>query len=116
MNDAVRAALRRLTGVTGVQGAMVVDAEAGVPVASDLAAGVPETALAALAGSLFRRTVEATTASGFGRVRTLQLESRSGHLVVAGSGPLMVVALAEPSAQLGMVRIEAGRAAGELSQ
>lgn len=116
MNDPVLAALRRLTRVRGVRGAMVVDAEAGVPVASDLAVGVGETALAALAGSLYRRALDATTASGLGRVRTLQLESGGGHLVVAGTGPLLVVALAEASAQLGMVRMEAGRAAGELSQ
>lgn len=116
MSDPVRAALHRLTRVTGVRGAAVVDAEAGVPVASELAVGVEETALAALAGSLYRRAVDATTASGVGRVRTLQLESAGGHLVVAGTGPLLIVALAEPSAQLGMVRMEAGRAAVELSQ
>lgn len=116
MNERVAAALRRLTRVTGVRGAMVVDAEAGVPVASELAVDVAETALAALAGSLYRRALDATTASGFGRVRTLQLESRSGHLVVTGTGPLLIVALTEPDAQLGLVRIEAGRAAGELSQ
>lgn len=116
MSDPVHAALRRLTRVRGVRGAMVVDAEAGVPVASELAVGVAETALAALAGSLYRRAMDATTASGLGRLRTLQLESGNGHLLVAGTGPLLIVALAEPSAQLGMVRIEAGRAAGELGQ
>lgn len=116
MSETVRAVLRRLTRVRGVRGAMVVDAEAGVPVASDLAVGVAETALAALAGSLYRRAVDATTASGIGRVRTLQLGSVGGQLIVAGTGPLLIVALAEPSAQLGMVRMEAGRAAVELSQ
>lgn len=115
MTDAVQLALRRLTRVAGVRGAMIVDAEAGVPVAAELAGGVEETALAALAGSLFRRTQDASTASGFGRVRTLQLESADGHLLVAGAGPLLVVALAERAAQLGMIRIEAGRAAGELN-
>lgn len=114
-DDPVRRALDRLTRVAGVRGAMVVDAEAGVPVASELATGVDETALAALAGSVFRRTQDASTASGFGRLRSVQLESRSGHLLVAGAGPLLIVALAEPSAQLGMVRVEAGRAAGELN-
>ncbi|MBW3552026.1 MAG: roadblock/LC7 domain-containing protein [Gemmatimonadetes bacterium] len=115
MTDAVRAALQRLTRVKGVRGAMVVDAEAGVPVASELETGVQETALAALAGSLFRRTQDASTASGFGRVRSLQLESAGGHLFVAGAGALLVVALADPAAQLGLVRMEAGRAAGELN-
>ena len=114
MNDVVQLALRRLTKVPGVRGAMVVDAEAGVPVASELAEGVEETAVAALAGSLFRRTLDASTASGFGRVKMLQLESPEGHLFVTGTGALLVVAIAEPAAQLGLIRIEAGRAAGEL--
>ena len=115
MSDPVERALRRLTRVTGVRGAMVVDAEAGVPVASQLAAGVEEMALAALAGSLFLRTQDASTATGFGRVRLLQLASKEGHLFVAGAGALLMVALADSSAQFGMVRIEAGRAAGELN-
>lgn len=115
MTDPVQRALDRLTRVLGVRGAIVVDAEAGVPVASELSTDVDETALAALAGSLFRRTQDASTASGFGRVRTLQLESEGGHLFVAGAGPLLVVALAESAAQLGMVRMETGRAAGELN-
>lgn len=115
MTDLVKVALQRLTKVGGVRGAMVVDAEAGVPVASELATGVDETALAALAGSLFRRTQDASTASGFGRVRILQLESGGGHLFVAGAGALVIVALAEPTAQLGLVRIEVGRAAGDLN-
>jgi predicted regulator of Ras-like GTPase activity (Roadblock/LC7/MglB family) len=90
--------------------------EAGVPVAAELAAGVKETALAAMAGSLFTRTADATRTSGFGGVRILQLDAGDGHVVVAGAGPLLVVALTEPAAQLGLVRVEAGRAAEELSE
>lgn len=108
--------LRRLTQVTGVRGAMVVDADAGVPVASELASGVGETAMAALTGSLFRRTSEASDGAGLGRVRVLQLEAEGGHLVAAGAGDLLIVALTEPSAQLGLVRVQAVRAARELSE
>lgn len=116
MTQEVTAALRRITGVRGVRGALVVDAEAGVPVASELAVGVQETAVAALAGSLYRRASDAALASAFGRVRTLQLESGEGHVVVAGAGPLLVVAVADSAAQLGLVRVEARRAAGDLSR
>ncbi|HSH45298.1 MAG TPA: roadblock/LC7 domain-containing protein [Longimicrobiales bacterium] len=116
MSVSVEAALRRLTRIPGVVGAMVVDSEAGLPVASELAAGTGETALSALAGSLFSRTSDASSASGFGRVRTLQVESREGHVIVSGGGPLLVVALAESAAQVGMIRVEATRVAGELSQ
>lgn len=114
MTDPVDSALRRLTRVAGVRGAMIVDAEAGVPVASELSGDVEETALAALTGSLFRRTMDAVTASGHGRVRTLQLEAERGHVLVAGAGPLLVVTLADSDAQLGLVRLETARAAGEL--
>jgi hypothetical protein len=114
MSETVNAALARLTRVAGVQGALVVDAEAGVPVASELAADVPETALAALAASLFRRTAEAVQAGGFGAPRTLQLEAKAGHIVVAAAGALFVVVLAEPGAQLGLVRVQVRRAAEEL--
>ena len=116
MNEAVNGILRRLTHVTGVRGAMVVDAEAGVPVASDLTAGVGEVAMAALAGSLYRRTTDASETAGFGPLGVLQLEAEQGHLLVAGAGDLLIVALTEPSAQLGLVRVQAARAAKELMQ
>lgn len=116
MSDMVAAALETLTRVEGVRGAMVVDAEAGVPVASQLATGVEETALAALSGSLFTRTADASRSAGYGSLRVLQLEAAAGHMVVAGAGPLLVVVLTEPDAQLGLVRVRAARAAGELRE
>ena len=116
MTEALARTLDRLTHATGVRGAMVVDAEAGVSVAAELAAGVDATTLAAMAGSLFKRTADASRSSGFGDVRILQLDAADGHVVVAGAGPLLVVALTEPGAQLGLVRVQAGRAAGELSE
>lgn len=115
MSDPVADALDRITRAPGVRGAMVVDAEAGVPVASELTAGIGDTALAAMAGSLFNRTTDATRSSGFGPVRILQLDAGGGHVVVAGAGPLLVVAMTKPGAQLGLVRVQAGRAAEELS-
>ena len=114
MSDPIARALARLTRADGVQGAMVVDAEAGVSVAADLTDDVQETALAALAGSLCSRTADAARSSGFGGIRLLQLDADAGHIVVAGAGPLLVVALTAPAAQLGLVRVEAARAAGEL--
>lgn len=116
MSDSLGAALDRLTRVTGVRGAMIVDAEAGVPVASQLATGVQETALAAMSGALFKRAAVASGSSGYGTLRVLQLEAMRGHMVVAGAGPLLVVVLTEADARLGPVRVQAARAAGELSE
>lgn len=116
MSDTLTAALDRLTRIEGVQGAMVVDTEAGVPVASRLTPDVQETALAAMSGALFTRTTGASESAGFGPLRELQLEGADGHVVVAGAGPLLVVALTEPDARLGLVRIEVREAAGELME
>lgn len=116
MTDVVLAAAQGLTRISGVRGAVIVDAEAGVPVASDVAAGVGETALAALAGSLFRRAADAAWATGQGRLQALQLDAAAGHLVVVGAGPLLIVVLTDRSAQLGLVRVQAARAAEELSR
>ncbi|NIP83745.1 MAG: hypothetical protein GWM90_32755, partial [Gemmatimonadetes bacterium] len=71
MSDGVERTLDRLTRVAGVQGAMVVDVEAGVPVASDLSAGLDETAVAAMAGSVYSRATEASRAAGTGDVAVL---------------------------------------------
>ncbi len=116
MNGVVERALIMLTRIDGVRGAMVVDTEAGVPVLSKLATGVPETALAAMSGLLFSQTVEASRSAGFGRLGVLQLQADRGHMVLAGAGPLLVVVLAEQDARLGLIRVQAARAAGELSE
>lgn len=114
MTDNLMETVRKLTRIPGSRGALIVDAEAGVTVASELAEGVAETALAALTGSLFRRTSEAARTSGQGRVRVLQLNAANGHLVVADAGPLLVAVIASASAELGTVRVQTARAAEEL--
>lgn len=114
MSDVVETVLTRLTRVAGVRGAIVVDAEAGVPVAADVAPGVPETAMAALAGSLHSQTRAASETAGVGALKVLQLEAALGHLLMVGAGPLLVVVLMEPGAQLGLVRVRLAHAAKEL--
>ena len=114
MSDVFAQALDRLSHVNGVRGALIVEAEAGVPVLSELAEGVDGEAVAALASSLFRRTHKAADAAEFGRLRTLQLEADAGHVIVASGGDMLVVVVAEKNAQLGQVRLEAHRAAESL--
>ena len=114
MSDLYTQALDRLSRVQGVRGALLVETEAGVPVLSELAEGVEGGAVAALASSLFRRTNKAGQSAAFGTLRTLQLEADAGHVIVANGGDLLVVVIAEKGAQLGMVRLEAHRAAEAL--
>jgi predicted regulator of Ras-like GTPase activity (Roadblock/LC7/MglB family) len=115
MSDPFRTSVERLSRVTGVRGALVVDLEAGIPVSAELSEDVPGTAVAALAANLYRRTNAAAAAAGFGVARTLQLEAAGGHVLVVGAGELVVVVVTEPGAQLGLVRLEAHRAAESLA-
>jgi predicted regulator of Ras-like GTPase activity (Roadblock/LC7/MglB family) len=114
MSDLLAQAADRLSRVSGVRGAMVVETEAGVPVVAELREGVEGAAVAALASSLFRRTDQAARTAEFGRVGTLQLEAEAGHVIVANAGDLLVVVIAERGAQLGLVRLEAHQAAEAL--
>jgi predicted regulator of Ras-like GTPase activity (Roadblock/LC7/MglB family) len=115
MSDVYTAAVERLSRVPGVRGALIVESDAGVPVISELSEGVNGTAVAALAASLFRRTLQAADTAQLGRLTTLQLEADEGHVVVVGAGELILVVIAERAAQLGMVRLESMRAAQSLA-
>ena len=114
MSDLFRDVLQRVSHVTGVRGAMIVESDAGVPVMAELTEGVDGGAAAALASSLYQRTKTAAATAEFGRLNTLQLEGEGGHLIVADAGELLVVVVAEPNAQLGLVRLETYRAAEAL--
>jgi predicted regulator of Ras-like GTPase activity (Roadblock/LC7/MglB family) len=114
MSDIYAEALDRLSRVSGVRGALIVETDAGVPVLAELAEGVPGDVIAALASSLFRRTDKAAQTAAFGNLRTLQLEAEAGHVIVANGGELLVVVVADKNAQLGQLRLEAHRAAEAL--
>jgi predicted regulator of Ras-like GTPase activity (Roadblock/LC7/MglB family) len=106
--------LDQVSRVSGVRGAMIVDREAGVAVTSELTPGVEPGPAAALASSLFQRAGRAADVAQFGSVQTLQLEAEAGHVIVADAGELLIVVIADRSAQLGLVRLEAHRAAERL--
>jgi predicted regulator of Ras-like GTPase activity (Roadblock/LC7/MglB family) len=114
MTERFSAAVERVSHVAGVRGVLVVDAEAGVPVVSELREGVSETAVAALAASLFQRMASASSAADFGQLYTLQLEADDGHVVTVGAGEVVLVVIAERDAQIGLIRYEAHRAAETL--
>ncbi|CAN5780540.1 hypothetical protein BH23GEM9_BH23GEM9_28170 [soil metagenome] len=111
MSDVFAAAVKRMSRVSGVRGALIVEGEAGLPVVSELSEGVNGTAVAALAASLFRRSAQAATTAEFGGLSTLHLEADGGHVVAVGAGELILVVIADRDAQLGLVRLEAHRAA-----
>jgi len=114
MSDLFTETLDRLSRVSGVLGALIVETEAGLPIKSELTAGVEGGAVAALAASLYRRANRASRTAELGALATLQLEGDAGHVIVAEAGELLVVVVADRAAQLGLVRLEAHRAAEAL--
>jgi uncharacterized protein len=116
MSDPYTTAVERMSRIGGVRGALVVEAETGVPVAAELSEGVNGTAVAALTASLFRRSMQAAESAEYGLLRTLQLDADGGHVIAVGAADgLVLVAVASRDAQLGLVRLEAHRAARSLS-
>jgi predicted regulator of Ras-like GTPase activity (Roadblock/LC7/MglB family) len=115
MSDAFTTALERISRIAGVLGALVIEADAAVPVVAELSEGVNGTAVAALAASLFRRSAQASEAAQFGRLVQVQLEAEYGHVVIVGAGDLILAIVAEHDAQLGLIRLEAASAARSLA-
>lgn len=110
MNERWTGAVERLSRVAGVRGALLVEAEVGLPVLGELSEGVNGTAVAALASSLFRRTAHATEAGQLGELLSMQLDAEDGHVLALGAGSVVLVVITEQAAQLGLVRLEAQRA------
>jgi predicted regulator of Ras-like GTPase activity (Roadblock/LC7/MglB family) len=114
MSDTFSRALERVSRVPGVDGVLIVEPEAGLPVMVELAEGVNGSAVAALTASLYLRAAQAAASAGFGGAATLHVEAELGHVVVARAGELLLVAITERDAQLGMVRLEVQTAAESL--
>ncbi|HEY6808596.1 MAG TPA: roadblock/LC7 domain-containing protein [Gemmatimonadales bacterium] len=105
-------ALDRVTRVRGVRGAMIVAGDDGLVVAEQLMEGIKGAAVAALAASLASRLRRAMEAAGVGAGVFWHLQAENGALlVVPGSSGMLLVAVAEPGVNAGLVRLELLRAA-----
>ena len=107
-------ALDLVTRVRGVRGAMLVSAEDGLVVAEQLMEGIKGGAVAALAASLAGRLRRAMEAAGTGTSVFWHLQAEQGALLVVpgdASAGILVVAVAEPDVNIGLVRLELLRAA-----
>ena len=104
-------ALDLITRVRGVRGAMLVSADDGIVVADQLMEGIKGPAVAALAASLSTRLRRAMEAAGLGASLFWHLQAEQGALlVVPTAGGTLVVAVAEPDVNVGLVRLELLRA------
>lgn len=98
----------------GVTACVVVSEEDGIVVDGTAKIGVDTSAFAALAASLYRKATRAAQSAGFGSVGFCDLEAEQGRVLAAGRNGLVVVAVAESRANVGLLRVELLRAAAAL--
>ncbi|HVZ47595.1 MAG TPA: roadblock/LC7 domain-containing protein [Gemmatimonadaceae bacterium] len=98
----------------GVKGCLVVGEADGLVVDSTLQFGVNGTTFAALTASLFRKARRAAQAAGFGDATFVQLDAEQGRVCAVGRNDLVLVVVAEPRVNLGLVRVDMLKAAGAL--
>ncbi len=88
----------------GVLGCLVVGEQDGIIVDANVQVGIQGEAVAALAAALYRKARLSSEAAGLGTVAFLQLETERAHLCAIGRDGLVIVALAEPRAHIGLIR------------
>ncbi len=112
MKSAIERALNGLTRVRGVRGALAVSRDDGLVVADALMEGVSGPAVAALTASLTKRLGRATEAAGVGAPQFVHLQSSEGAvLAVPARHDVILVAVADPNVNAGLIRLEMLRAA-----
>lgn len=98
----------------GVKGCLVVGENDGLIVDSTLQWGVNGATFAALTASLFRKARRAAQAAGFGDATFVQLEAEQGRLCAVGGNELVLIVVAEPRVNVGLVRVDMLKAAATL--
>ena len=105
MSGPFATALAEVNRVRGVDGSMVVDATDGLIVQAALPAGMRGAAVAALAASLYRKACRSAAAAGFGDGAFMQLDADRGRVCAVGRGGLVLVAVADLRAPVGLIRV-----------
>ena len=106
MSSPFSALLSSLIRHRGVTGCMVVGASDGLIVDSILQTGVNGEAFAALSASLYRKAQRAARAAAFGETGFFELDAEGGHMCAAGRDDLVLVVVAEPRLNAGLLRVE----------
>jgi predicted regulator of Ras-like GTPase activity (Roadblock/LC7/MglB family) len=106
MTSAPFAALLADVGrVRGVSAAMVVGEDDGLIVRAALPTGMRGGAVAALAASLYRKARRSAGAAGFGEGGFMQLDAERGRVCAVGRAGLVLVAVADLRAPVGLIRV-----------
>jgi len=107
--------LDSLTRQRGVRASLVVSADDGITVDSNLQIGQDGARVAALAAVLYRKARKSAQAAGLGSTGFMQMEAESGRLCVIGGDEIVLVVVAERTANVGLIRVEMLRAAEALA-
>ena len=107
--------LETLARHRGVKGSLVVSETDGLLVDANLRIGQRGDRLAALAASVYRKARRAAEAARLGSATFLQLDAEHGHICAAGRGDLLIVVIAEPAANIGLLRVELLKAVDTLA-
>jgi hypothetical protein len=101
------AALERVTRVRGIRGSMLVSESDGLVVAEALMEGMDGRPVAALASSLAGRLRRAMATAGVRAPAFIQLKAERGTVLAVPAGEdLLLVAVADREANIGLARIE----------
>lgn len=102
--------LRALTRQRGVSGALLVDGRDGIPIASTLDVGIDADTVAAVAAVLYDRARQVARDAGATDAGVVHVEAARGALCAVGAGDFVLVAVADPRANLALLRLALLRA------
>jgi predicted regulator of Ras-like GTPase activity (Roadblock/LC7/MglB family) len=109
--------LKRINRIPGVRGSMVVVADDGLVVEEDLMFGTPGAKVAALVASLAQRVRRSLAEAELGIASFVQVEAEGGFLFAVAPSracELLLIVVADPGVNVGLVRVEATRVAERL--
>jgi predicted regulator of Ras-like GTPase activity (Roadblock/LC7/MglB family) len=107
--------LESITRQRGVRASLIVSESDGLIIDANLRFGQDGDRIAALAASLYRKARLSAGAAWLGAVAFLQLDAERGRICVAGGrGDLIIVVVAEPAANVGLIRVELLKAVDQL--
>ena len=106
MTDQFTDALEQVSRQRGVRGTLLVSIADGLVVSEVAMEGLDTRAAAALAGALVQRLARAAAAAGRSRPTFLHMRAAEGALLaVPTEGDLLVVAIADPQVNVGLVKL-----------
>lgn len=103
------------TSVPGVRGAVLVSIDDGLVIAESAMDILPTAEVAALAAAIVQRTLRVSAAASQRPPHSVRVSGDAGTLMAfVADGPLWLVAVADPAAELGRLRLLLGDLAAAL--